>query len=102
VKVNDLVDAHDKTVWNKSTILDIREQQVAPDRTIRMAFIGYRIYVENGPKSDERGTFDGWSNRFDEWIPIFSPRIQPFYSKTQKGVQDDIDLDDEMDNLIKP
>jgi hypothetical protein len=70
-----MVDAHDKTVWNKSTILDTKEEMVAPGRVIKMAFIGYRIYVENGTKSDERGSFDGWSNRFDEWVSIYSPRI---------------------------
>ena len=80
--INAVIDAHDKTVWNKSTILDIKEQEVAPDRVVKMAFIAYRIYVENGAKSDERGAYDGWSNRFDEWVSIYSPRIQPFYSKT--------------------
>lgn len=50
-----------------------------------MAYIGYRVYVENGTKSDERGTFDGWSSKFDEWIALYSPRLQAFYSKTQKG-----------------
>jgi hypothetical protein len=95
---NAVVDAHDKTVWNKSTILDIKEQQIAPDRVVKMAYIGYRIYVENGAKSDERGTYDGWSNRFDEWVSIYSPRIQPFYSKTQKGISDDVDLDEELDS----
>ena len=67
-----------------------------------MAFVAYRIYVENGAKSDERGAYDGWSNRFDEWISLYSPRLQPFYSKTQKGMSDDIDLDEELDSQIKP
>lgn len=99
---NTVVDAHDKTVWNKSTILDIKDQQITPDRVVKMAYIAYRVYVENGSKSDERGTYDGWSNRFDEWISIYSPRIQPFFSKTQKGTSDDIDLDEELDAQIKP
>ena len=102
LKVNDVVDAHDKSSWNKSTILDMKEQQISPDRTaVPMAFIAYRIYMEKGSKSDERGAFEGWSSRFDEWISLYSPRIQPFFSKTQKGGMDEIDLDDEMDNLMK-
>lgn len=72
---NMMVDANDKSVWNKSTILDIKDQQVGPDRIVKMAYIGYRVYVENGSKSDERGTFDGWSSKFDEWVAIYSPRI---------------------------
>jgi hypothetical protein len=55
--------------------LDIKEQTVAPDRVVKMAFVAYRVYVENGAKSDERGAYDGWSNRFDEWISVYSPRI---------------------------
>jgi hypothetical protein len=40
-----------------------------------MAFIAYRVYQENGSKSDERGKYEGWSNRFDEWISIYSPKV---------------------------
>lgn len=29
VQVGTLVDAHDKTVWNKSTVLDVKEQLIA-------------------------------------------------------------------------
>ncbi len=34
VAVGTLVDCNDKTTWNKSTVLDIREHLVAPGRTI--------------------------------------------------------------------
>jgi hypothetical protein len=78
-----VIDAHDKSVWNKSTILEIKEEVVLPDRTVKKAFVAFRIYFEKGPKIDEKGRhYDGWSNRFDEWIPLYSPRIQPFYTKT--------------------
>ena len=77
-----LIDAHDKSNWNKSTILDIKEQTISPERTVKIAFVAFRIYVEKSIKSDEVGPYDGWSNRFDEWIPLYSPRIQPFYTKT--------------------
>lgn len=33
-------------------------------------------------KSDNELVFDGYSSKFDEWIPIFSPRIQPHLSKS--------------------
>lgn len=72
---NSVIDAHDKTVWTKSTILEVKEQQVTPERTVTMAYVAFRIYVENGSKTDERGSYDGWSNRFDEWMSIYSPRI---------------------------
>ena len=60
----------------------MKEETIAPDRTIKLAFIAFRVYMENGPKSDARGTFDGWSDRFDEWIGLYSPRIQPYHTKT--------------------
>jgi hypothetical protein len=75
ILVNQLVDAHDKSVWNKSTILDIKDQQITASRVVKMAYIGYRIYTPNGTKNDDRGNFEGWSNKFDEWIALYSPRI---------------------------
>ena len=76
------VDCHDKTVWNKSTVLEVKDQPIYAGRTAKLAMIGYRVYCPNGTKSDEKGTFDGWSNRFDEWVSIYSPRIMPYLSKT--------------------
>lgn len=98
-----LVDAHDKSVWNKSTIIGIKEEEIAPGRRVKFVHIAYRVYQEGGQKSDEKGTFDGWSSKFDEWIATYSPRIAPFYSKTSgKGLTEDQDLDDELDSLIQP
>ena len=53
-------------------------------------------------KSDDIGPFDGWSNRFDEWVSVFSPRIQPFYTKTQKGGYEDTEIDEELDSMFTP
>ncbi|CDW85879.1 ubiquitin carboxyl-terminal hydrolase family protein [Stylonychia lemnae] len=49
-----------------------------------MAFIGYRVYCEQGKKQDELGSFEGWSQKFDEWIPLYSQRIRPFLTQTLK------------------
>lgn len=67
-----------------------------------MAYIGYRVYVENASKQDEHGCYEGWSCKFDEWVPLYSPRIQPFLTKTPKGVQDDLDISEELDHLLQP
>lgn len=64
-----------------------------------MAFCGFRVYQEGGTKSDERGAFEGWSHRFDEWISVYSPKIQPLYSKTMKGLHEE-EIDDNFDNLL--
>lgn len=100
VLTNMMVDANDKSLWNKSTILDIKESQVTPNRIVKMAFIAYRVYVENGSKSDDKGSFEGWSTKFDEWIALYSPRIMPFLTKTLKGTSDDLDLDEELDSMM--
>lgn len=100
LKPGDVIDAYDKNMWNKSTILDITEQEVAQERVIKLANIAYRVYQEKGSKSDERGAYDGYSNRYDEWIPLYSPRIQPFHTKTQRTFYEDVDIDDELDNLF--
>ena len=44
----------------------------------------------------------GWSEKFDEWIPAFSPRIQPFRSREGVPNADEHDLDDIDDDLFKP
>ena len=72
-----------------------------------MAYIGFRVYTDKIPlgkqeKKDALGTFVGWSEKFDEWIPAFSPRIQPFKSREGVPDADEHDLDDIDDDLFKP
>ena len=45
-----------------------------------MARIGFRVYTDKAPigkplKEDTVGSFIGWSEKFDEDIPLFHPRI---------------------------
>ena len=102
IQVGMLVDAHDKSVWNKSTILEIKEEQIGPNRSVKLALVAYRVYQEKGTKTDEKGNYEGWSMKFDEWIAIYSPRIAPFYTKTSKSISDDLDLDEDLDCLLTP
>ena len=71
-----------------------------------MAYVAFRVYRENpqGPqcKEDERGKFEGWSIKFDEWIPVFSPRIAIYETKVIKNKEEDIDLEEDLDMLLKP
>ena len=89
-------------MWNRSTIFNIKNKYIAEDRTIRLARIGFRVYQANGSKSDEEGRFEGWSNKFDDNISIYSTRIQPLNSKTLRNGSDDLDLEDEYDVNFKP
>ena len=79
------VDAHDNANWHKSTILE-RKIVTLQGRKVEIVKVGFRIYrdKENTIKRDEHGTYEGFSSKCDTYIPFFSPRIQPFLSKTGK------------------
>eukprot|EP00347_Sterkiella_histriomuscorum_P016842 403351644 len=67
--------AYDDSQFTESTILDIQTAQQATDY-IELS-MGYRVYNRGGDKEDEIGKFYGWSSKFDQWIPLYSPNIQP-------------------------
>ena len=72
-----VIDCHDKFKWEEATIFDIK-QDMSSGRPVLMGNIGFRVYREEGKKmrTDENGRkYDGWSNKYDEDIPVFSPRI---------------------------
>lgn len=71
-------------------------------RIIPMAVVGMRVYCEDGHRTDERGKYEGWSDRFDEEIPIYSPRICPLNTVSSKNNQDNDEVDESLDDVIKP
>jgi hypothetical protein len=60
-------DVHDQFSWCKATILKVKEITISEGRSYESAVVGYRIYKEGltGPtaKSDEMGTYEGWSSK---------------------------------------
>ena len=83
IKVDDELDAQDDTCkWLKATIISIKEESEGEGRTFPLARVGMRVYVANGTRRDERGPFEGWGDRFDEWIPVYSPRLCPFKTRS--------------------
>ena len=91
----DLIDCIDtEGIWYRSTVLEVRdvttnkgalvgvgedeENKESNERPAREANVGFRYYSEEeGHKMDDEkhAKFVGWSNRYDEWIPVTSPRI---------------------------
>jgi len=102
IKVYDQVDALDDTwKWLKATVIGIEDVD-DHGRVVKMATIGMRIYVASGPRQDERGCYDGWGERFDEQIPLYSPRLSPFLSCSIKTTIEDEELDESLDDVMKP
>lgn len=71
-----MIDAHDKFKWEEATIFNVTEMK-ADGRPHLVANIGFRVYRPTGKKikEDGKGTYDGWADRYDEYIPIYSPRL---------------------------
>lgn len=71
-----------------------------------MAYCAFRVYrkpeevIIGKVKEDEKGTFEGWSVKFDEWIPVFCPRITPFGNNTGKNRAEEMDLDEDIDDYF--
>jgi hypothetical protein len=94
------VDAHDKFSWNKATLVKTDEVKIqGTDRVYPQVRVGYRIYRDaTGPtaKKDERGTFEGWSEKQDDHMPVFCPRIAPWATRVKKApleneIEEDLD-----------
>ena len=85
VRAGTLVDANDFRDWIESTVLETKVQD-----GIRIAKIGYRVYRTQGERlrtdAVSGKSYIGWSTIYDEWISIYSPRIQPHLSKAQRQV----------------
>lgn len=103
IKVDDELDAQDDTCkWLKATIISIKDEVEGDGRVFPLACVGMRVYVASGTRRDDRGHFDGWGDRFDEWIPVYSPRICPFKTRSTKSSLDDDELDESLDDVIRP
>lgn len=79
LKPGDLVDCFDSSnFWYNSTVLDRRVVINTNETQTVEVYIGFRVYSMCGEKNDEKGQYRGWSNKYDDWISIRSPRIAPF------------------------
>ena len=102
-----VIDCHDKFKWEEATIFNVKEEVSSSGRAVLVGNIGFRVYREHGAKMrvDEQGRkFDGWSSKYDEFIPVFSPRIQQHLSRVnnQGAIDDNDDIDEDLDDLMEP
>ena len=84
LKIGDEVDGFDKAkVWYPSTILNFKQHTQSNGRLWTLVRVGFRVFTPSGQKTDDEGKkYIGWSRRFDEWIPLWSPRIAKLHSYT--------------------
>lgn len=82
LKEGDRIDCCDTMQnWYQATILNRREIKVG-NELIKEVQVGFRFYNENGLRIDQNGRkFTGWSSNYDEWINLYSIRIQRFIKK---------------------
>lgn len=78
IKIGDIIDVCDTSnVWYNSTVLDINTEEI-DGMEVKSVLVGYRVFDEDGDKIDQEGRrFSGWSSRYDEWLTVTNPRIQP-------------------------
>lgn len=102
LKVDDQIDALDDCgKWLKATIVSIEEVD-DKGRQLPMATVGMRIYAAAGARQDARGCYDGWGDRFDEKIPIFSPRLSPYLTRSVRSGREEEEIEESLDDVMKP
>lgn len=92
----DLIDCLDTSgCWYRSTVLEADYAVPVPK-----VYVGYRVYQEDGKKKDVDGrTFQGWSKSFDEWLEVFSLRVQLAGCMSKDGYMECRTGDREYDKL---
>ena len=78
-----MVDAFDKyNTWNTGTVIWI-DGRIRSDDMMPMIKIGFREYGPGGEKSDSMGTYSGYSDQLDEYIGLYTLKLQKPYTQTK-------------------
>ena len=75
-----ILDVHDNFQWEAATIMDVKLDQSDENRPYWKFYVAFRVYKEHPTvktKKDKDGKlYEGWSEKYDEWIPVYTPRVQ--------------------------
>ena len=87
VKKNSIIDCmHSSYNWAKSTILDIKDfNEGKNNRSVPKIFVGYRYYLDSN-ENNESKAFSGLSAKMDEWLKLYSLRVQQQGAITRIGI----------------
>lgn len=77
LKEGSLIDCMDTiNIWYQSTIMEAENREIK-GKSVYMVKVGYRRYKEDGLKGDEKKKrYNGWSNKYDDWLNPYSLKIQ--------------------------
>lgn len=89
IKKNNIVDCMHKSYnWIKSTISEVKEfTEGKSNRSVPKVFVCYRIYHENKETNgNDINSFNGLGTIADEWLNLYSLRIQQEGLLSKKGI----------------
>lgn len=101
------VDSYPQTKeWQRATILERHTYQICPDRTIKIVKMGYRRYrsefkskIKTGV--DSYGSYEGFGPQYDNFLPLFNPKIIRSHPKIIGPRRKEIDLYEEWDEELQ-
>ena len=100
------VDTYYNREWYETTIIDKTFHELkGSGRTIQLVKVAFRVYREDrrSYSVDQHGKYDGFAAQYDQWMPLFGPRIQPYGSRTiNSRKRKEVDLMEEYDDVIEP
>ena len=71
-----------------------------------MVKVGFRVYLDPETKGyfkkDDRGIYKGYSETYDEWLPLYSPKVAIFESKTVNADKKEDEVIDDYDDMWQP
>jgi len=84
LKVGDTLDIYDTNgKWFLGTILKLKPNK---NSSTKNCFIAYRVYTNTGSREDkDKKKYEGWSDKFDEWIDAHSIRLQRPLTLSKQG-----------------
>ena len=99
-----LCDVYDGQEWIEGTVFSTEMRRYYDGRIIPMCHVGYRVYRDHGNKlkRDARGFYVGYGAKYDESVPLYSPYIAKYQTRSVTGGDVVRKLDTELDDHIKP
>lgn len=103
LKAGDLIDGMDDCCnWYKSFIREIKDEE-DDGKVFPVAKVGFRYYNATGRATDENGKYDGFGEKWDELVPLYSCRITNFNTQSKKGFKiEEGEIDESIDDVIEP